>query len=207
MASHQPSHDYLTRLIIPALSLAAAIISLVKDQPHLAGFLAGITLLSIMFSVVLPFAGWITGWRKMRQDDQISRQVWPDLMVLVEQFGRFIDQGRSDSLHGIVLAYSSPSHLAVGQIARQNDFVPSSVLWGPWDQIAHSQQNSRPNRLRLQELTALFTWLIGTYHYHVIQAVFARGASALEPHLTPQIKRDLATSRETVVRFEADYKN
>lgn len=200
------SFDNLTKLVIPALSLAGTIAGIFKDQQRLAMILVGVGVASVAINFAPRLYEGALSRRHSRADDRLAQQVWPDLMMLVERFGKFIDNGRSDTIHGIILRNDPPWGIAIMNIARQNDFVPAAVLWGPWNQIAHSCRDFPADRVRLQESLSLFTWLIGTYQYHVVQVIFHRGAAALQEHLPASTRRDLTVAREAVVRFIADYK-
>lgn len=126
--------------------------------------------------------------------------------MLVDQFGKFIDSGRCDTVHAIVTRCNTPSDLTLAQTVRQQEFIPVNVLWGAWDQLAHNRYNSSPDRFRLQDSISLFTWLIGTYQYYAVQPVFQRGALALRDALTPDQKRDLSMCRDVFIRFAEDYR-
>jgi hypothetical protein len=200
------SFDQLTKFVIPVLSLVGTITSITKEQPLLAVCLLAVLVVSVVVNFAPKAYYRFLHWRRELADDRLAGEAWPELMMLVDQFGRFIENGRRDTIHGIVTRCGTSDDLKFWQMAKQHDFVPASVLWGPWNQLA-SRKNCRPDRLLLQDSVTFFTWLTRTYLYYVANAIFHRSVAALQEPLPEDAKRDLTVAREQVTRFMDDYRD
>lgn len=198
------SFEWLSQIGVPVLMLAGMIASLLKDQPKLAEMLVGATILSLALSGAPGLMGRWKRFRTRARGNKVARDVWPELIRLVETFGKFLDSNRSNTLHGIVMQFSSPERVAIAQALRQQDFVPAGVLYGPWKQLYNLGSDER-DQAHLQQATEQFTWLVGTYSQYVIQPVFSRAANSISEHLTPQLRQELATCRDSLTRFLDDY--
>ena len=196
--------EWLSQIVIPLLGLGATIATVVKDQRRIAVLLAFATILSFAVGATPRIIG---RWRRFRERvraDTVAKAVWPELVRLVGIFGQFLDGNRSDTLHGIVMQFSSPERVAIAQVLRQEDFVPASVLYGPWKQLNDLASNTR-DAAHLQRTTEQFTWLVGTYNQYVIQPVFRRAVQGIREHLTPQLRQELTPCRDGLTRFLDDY--
>jgi hypothetical protein len=196
--------EWLSEFLIPFLMLGGTITTVLKDQPQIAKILAVATIFSVALSVAPSIIGRCKRLRGRVRADRVARAVWPELVRLVGMFGKFIDSNRSNTLHGILMQFSSPERVRIAEILRQQDFVPSSVLYGPWKQL-YNLAAGRSDTAHLQQATEQFTWLVGTYSQYVIQPVFSRAANSIQEHLTPQLRQELATCRDSLTRFLDDY--
>lgn len=115
--------EWLTQVAIPVLALLGTITSVLKDQPRIAGLLALAVLLSLAASLIPLISRRVRSWLTSRRCDRTARTVWPELARLVEIFGKFIDHGRSDTVHGVVSQFFTPQSLTLGHLVRQYDFV------------------------------------------------------------------------------------
>lgn len=198
------SFEWLSQIVIPVLLLGATIATAVKDQPRLAELLAAGIILSFAVSVMPALVRRWSRFRERSRADAVARAVWPELLRLVQVFGKFIDQNRSDTLHGIVMQISTPDRAAFLLLVRQQDFVPASVLYGPWKQLSDLTSKAH-GAATLQQVTEQFSWLVSTYRTYVIEPVFGVASKGFHEPMTPQIRQELTTCRDSLTRFLDDY--
>jgi len=107
--------EWLTQSLVPIVGLLGAITGLLKDQPRIAGLLGLVVLLSLAGSLMPLLKNLIRSWRKSRRENRVARTAWPELDRLVETFGKFIDQGRSDTIHSVI-SQAGPQSAALAQL-------------------------------------------------------------------------------------------
>jgi hypothetical protein len=196
--------DWLTQSLVPIVGLLGAITGLLKDQPRIAGLLGLVVLLSLAGSLMPLLKNLIRSWRKSRRENRVARTAWPELNRLAETFGKFIDQGRSDTIHSVI-SQAGPQSAALAQLVRQYDFIPAPVLYGPWQQVSHGVRDSVRSGAELLRILQLFTGLVWTYHSYVIQPFFSRAPARVQEHLAPEQRQEAAMCRDKLTRFLDDY--
>ena len=205
MPMRRDPFDWLTKFVVPLLALLGTITSLLKDQRQIAMLLAAVVLLSMAISLVPLMSRKMRDWRAIRRYDRAAKVTWPELTRLVETFGTFIGQSRSDSVHGLLGQFSNPHFVAISQLVRQYDFVPAPVFYGPWKQVSDGVNGGIKNHLQIQRIIELFTWLVVTYESYVIHPLFSRVNVQVQQHLTAELKPELEMCRGKLTRFLDDY--
>ena len=143
-------------------------------------------------------------WRSSRGQDRAAKTIWNDFSLLVERFGNFIDERRSDNLHSVLNHPAAQQTPNLRQLLRQCDFVPAPVFWGPWKQT-QERLNETPNAANFLRLIESFNWLVSTYDNHVIRPFFRCALTQLQEPLPPALRQELGMSRDALTRFLDDY--
>jgi len=96
------SFDVITKLLLPALALAALILGQIKGSPP--GFLwalLGLTVFLVIFGFVYtPLTEKRRQWHEQARDIQAVAYALPELRRLARAFAEFVDSGRT--LHYVI---------------------------------------------------------------------------------------------------------
>lgn len=196
---------WITKLVLPILSLLATITSLLRDQPVLAWCLFTLTVVLFASGFYGPVVAGARGLCGRKHDNRLARQAWPDLSALVERFVAFVNPSNADTLHAAATSVHDQAGQDVARVIQAHGIVPISVFYGFWDHVRQHCQQDKRDLGSLQRTIAAFNWLIGTYNYHVVQTVLYRARQELRPLLGPDARSALELSRERFLGFLDDY--
>jgi hypothetical protein len=205
MDSKSPSSfDFVTKLLLPALALAALILGQIKGSPaRFQWAVLGLTAFLVVFGFLYtPFAEKRRQWREQARDIQASAYALPELRRLARAFAEFVDNGRADTLHYLVtneLCQHKQELLAKLSIPPLALFNQPSVYF--------SERASRhlAKARELQGTMMEFHWLVGSYCTFCVVDVFNRFPKDLEPALTPQVKGSLNEFQQRFAAFLNQY--
>jgi hypothetical protein len=205
MGANKPSSfEIVTKLLLPALALAALILGQIKGSPpRFQWALLGLTAVLVVFGFLYaPVAEKRRQWREQAHDIRASAYALPELRRLARTFAEFVDNGRADTLHYIVandLCQHKPELLAQLSIPPLALFNQPSVYF--------SQRASRhlAKARELQWTMMEFHWLVGSYCTFCVADVFNRFPKDLEPALTPQVKGSLNEFQQRFAAFLSEY--
>jgi hypothetical protein len=190
--------DFLTKLVVPALSLVAVIIAQLQQQQRAVLWgLLGFAFLSLAAGFYPAVKTRSKTWIHTRRGKQVARQRFPEFKKFVRQFGEFVDMGRNDTLHYII-----SSELYQGNVAELGKLgLPTVGLFnGFWYHF-----NLRIDRMKpsLADQTILeFYNLVGSYNNTCAIVAFERLPQA---SLTPQVRSSLNAFQQRFVPFLEGY--
>ncbi len=196
--------DLVTKLIVPALSLVASIVALIKDQPKVALALLAILVLSIGVSFYSSLRASVREKLSHRGDARVLQQSLPDFARFLSRFGEFV--------HFPSAGGQSIQDVTLSALCNQNmsDFDRLHML--PVDFFKgycyHLSQRTGGRRLTceaLPEAISELNMLVSDYIRYCIDPVFERFPPDMRPLLTERAKRELNSFRERFVRFLDDY--
>src|SRR5260370_41985438 len=100
------------------------ILSVAKEWPRVAWSLFTLT----VSLVILDFAPMII--RRVRalyirwRDDRTARRVWPEVVILVQRFGPFVDSSRGDTIHAVARDANYPGGGDLVRALQTQSLVP-----------------------------------------------------------------------------------
>jgi len=184
------SFDFVTKLFLPGLTIAAYIIGQVKgNSPRLQWMLLALTVLLVLFGFFFaPFLSMVRERGQRTRDMQATREALPELRRLAGTFAEFVNNGRADTFHYIVL-----NDLCQGDGARLGKLtIPPGDLWYQFS-VYFSERAAR-HTSRASDLRATmmeFHFLVGSYINLCLATVFERLPRDLQPDVTPKVKSSL----------------
>jgi len=200
--SPKSAFDWITKGVIPLLSLIALILAQLKDQKQFQVPL--LVLLSIF--VVAGFGPWLysrsrKAWDRGR-DGSLADDYTERIRSLAAQFGDFIASNRTDTLHAI-LQNEIFSH---DSGAYQKVRLPSRELYEPfWRNLTF--RCKRPARsledfaANVRELSTLVT----SFHNNVVLQLFNYSDNNFRAALGERNRSDLNAFRERYMLFANAY--
>lgn len=209
-ANEQPKNDafdYVSRLILPGLSLVA-LIATRNIKPALSWPLGIFAIVSFVVGLHQPITGAFHRWAENRKDRRTAREAFPELRKFVHRFESFLNMSRSDTLH-----YIAQSEVCDGHGLRYNALaLPELSVWlGFWKYLTERLDRMDAKRqgsiaeLRY-ELLAFFD-LVGTYNHQCVWRLFDALPSNEVQTLTPKAKSSLNAFQQRFAHFLRDYTN
>lgn len=209
-ANEQPKNsafDYVTRLILPVLSLVA-LIATRNIKPALSWPLGIFAIVSFVVGLHQPILGTLHKWSENRKDRRAAREAFPELRKFAHRFESFLTTSSSETLH-----YIAQSEVSEGNGLRYNALaLPELSVWhGFWKDLtdrldrvdAKRQGNIRELR---HELSAFFD-LVGTYNNQCVWRLFDGLPSSEVQTLTPKAKSSLNAFQQRLAHFLREYTN
>lgn len=209
-ANEQPKNntfDYVTKLILPAISLAA-LIATRNIKPALSWPLGIFAIVSFVVGLYQPIVGAFHRWAENRKDRRAAREAFPELRKFVHRFEPFLTMSRPDTLH-----YIAQSEVSEGHGLRYNALaLPELSVWrGFWkdltDRLDRMDAKRQGNITELRyELSAFFD-LVGTYNNQCVWRLFDGLPPSEVQTLTPKAKSSLNAFQQRFAHFLRDYTN
>jgi hypothetical protein len=209
-ANEQPKNgafDYVTRLILPVLSLAA-LIATRNIKPALSWPLGIFAIVSFVVGLHQPIMSTLRKWAENRKDRRAAREAFPELRKFVHQFESFLTTSRSDTIH-----YIAQSEVCEGHGLRYNALaLPELSVWhGFWKYLTDRLDRMDARRQRSitelrYELLAFFD-LVGTYNHQCVWRLFDGLPPSEVQTLTPKAKSSLNAFQQRFAHFLRDYTN
>lgn len=197
--------DYVTRLILPVLSLVA-LIATRNIKPTLSWPLGAFAIVSFVVGLHQPISSTFRKWAEHWKDRRAAREAFPELRRFVHRFEPFLSTSNSDTLH-----YIAQSEVCQGQSQRYNALaLPELSVWHAfWKDLtdrldrmdAKRQRNVRELR---HELSAFFD-LVGTYNNQCVWKLFDGLPPNERQSLTPQAKSSLNAFQQRFTRLLHEY--
>ncbi len=198
----KPSFEHL-RTLLMALSLTAYVITQLSDKhPTESKVLLGFTVLVFAANYSPWFKRQRAKWLERRRDDAVARNAFPKFREFVHRFGEFIDSGRNDTLHAIVLN----EILQRRSDANVRFTLPNMDTWNSW-WLYFWQQIDRQPRTMTEVHAALmeFHSLVGTYTNICVTQIFGYLPANVKAEITPEVKSSLNAFQQRYERFLGEY--
>ncbi len=207
MDSKNPSSfDFVTKLLLPALALIALILGQIRGSPPgLQWALLVLIVLLVGFGFFYaPFATKIRRWREQAREIQATAGALPELRRLARNFAEFVDTGRPDTFHYIVVSELCQGN---GELIAKLP-IPDVSLWYHLS-VYFSQRvvRLRPKMSELQATMMEFHHLVGSYNNMCVAVVFERLPKDLQPAMTPKVKSSLNGFQQRFVSFLKEYED
>jgi hypothetical protein len=197
--------DYVTKLILPVLSLSVVIFK--KDiQPPMFWSLLAVMVVSFAAGFYHPIAVWLQLRRERREDRRVARKAFPELRKFVHRFEEFIGN-QANTLH-----YVAQCDVCDGNGLRYNALgLPELSIWQAFvKNLAERLDRMDPKRASIAELhhdLSAFFDIVGTYDNAYVSLMFDRLPQSERNALTPKGKSSLNTFQQRFTHFIEDYKN
>lgn len=191
--------DFLTRLVVPLGFGVIAVLQ--RDLPsRLAAF--GLVALSLLIGIYHPARQWFSRKIAAWKDRSLVRRALPELRDYVDSFGRFVAQGKNDTLDYVVSqeVYSRgsvPRHRL--QMGRHHTFYTF------WTHVERHATAARPTVAGFIDLFEEFNTLAGNYFYDCIEPIYESMDRSVRDQLTDEARASLEAVRERLVKFRNDY--
>jgi hypothetical protein len=197
--------DYVTRLVLPGLSLLAVIFK--KDiQPPIFWSLLTFMVISFAAGFYHPIAASIRNWSERGEDRRTARAAFPKLRSFAHRFEKFIG-GYSDTLH-----YIAQCDVCQGGGQRYHalglpDLSVWHAFWKDFTDRLDRMNVKHANILELRYAMMAFFDLVGTYDNQCVSALFDRLPQSERDALTPQAKSSLNSFHIRFTHFLKEYEN
>jgi hypothetical protein len=205
MDSKNPSSfDFVTKLLLPALALLALILGQIKGSPpRLQYALLFLAVILVGFGFFYtPLATKIRQLREQAREIQATAGALPELRRLARNFAEFVDTGRTDTFHYIVLCDLCQGN---GELFAKLP-IPDVSLWYHLSvYFCQRVGRLRPKQSELQATMMEFHHLVGSYNNMCVAAVFERLPKDFEPLMTPKAKSSLNGFQQRFVPFLKEY--
>jgi len=199
--------DYVTRLVLPGLSLLAVILK--KDmQPSMSWALLAFMVFSLAVGFYHPAAASLRLWSERREDRRVARKAFPELRKFVHRFEEFID----NQFQVGMLYYIAQCDVCDGDGLRYQALrLPDLSVWRAfWKNLADRLDRMDMKRASISELrhelTAFFD-IVGTYNNECVSLLFDRLPQNDRNALTPNAKSSLNSFQQRFTNFIQEYKN
>lgn len=200
------SFDFVTKLVLPGLTLAAFILGQIKgNSPHLQWSLLAFTVLLVLFGFFFaPFVARIRTRRERLRDIQATRDALPELRRLADAYAEFVNNGRGDTLHYIV---QSELCQGDGRLLAMLPIPPGDL----WYQLSiYFSQRATRHTTHASDLHATmqeFHYLVGSYNNLCVAAVFERMPKDLQSAVTPKVRSSLNGFQQRFASFLKDFED
>jgi hypothetical protein len=196
--------EVLSMLIVPALSLVAAIVALQRDQRVVAWALLGVLFLSFAVGFY-PFVRTRSQqYLSERRDERVARKAFAEFRKCVRRFTEFAaaPHSRTDTLHAIAL-----EELCAGNYANLKKLcvVPAEVFQPFSLQLRSRVDQQEGNLPNLVDGVEELSLLVRSYTQYCVESIFGQFPENLRPLLTDKAKSSLESFRERYVVFLDDY--
>lgn len=198
-ASKPSAFDLLTKLFLPALSLAALIIGQLQQQRSsvLWGLLVFASL-SLAIGFYAPIKAKVQKLIWTWRDERTASRCFPEFRKFVRQFGEFVDTGRADTLHYVALTELCGHDMSKFDRLR----IPASDLFNKFSYHFRTRVERKAPSLRaLQQAVPEFRNLVGSYTINCVLPIFERLPQDLQALLTPQVKSSLNSFQQRYALF------
>jgi hypothetical protein len=156
----KPSNLELTaRVVLPSLTLIAfAVTNLFNKWPRLSWVLIAFGICFSVLSYYSTLKRWFIKWKASWDDRRVARRAFPELLVLVQRFGPFVNRGTSDTLHYIV-----ESDIYQGRADLRADCqLPNIDIWfAQWQYLAERLDRQPKSMRELRPALMEFHFLVG----------------------------------------------
>jgi hypothetical protein len=191
-------------LIVPALSLVAAIVALQRDQRVVAWALLGVLLLSFAVGFYPFVRRRFQRYLSERRDERVARKAFAEFRKFVRRFAEFAaaPHSRTDTLHAIVLDQlcgRDQSKLEKFCLAPGEMFAAFSI------QLRGRVEKQEGNLPSLLDGVEELNLLVKSYTQYCVEQIFGQFPPDLRPLLTDRVKSSLEAFRERYVVFLDDY--
>ncbi len=132
----------------------------------------------------------------------MAKRAFPEFQKFVRQFGDFVDNRRSDTLHAIAMQELCRSNASDLDKLR----VPALPLFtGFCHYFAARTNRQAPSLDALEEAITEFHHLISAYNNWCVNPIFDRFPQELAPSLTPSARSSLNSFQQRFANFLDDY--
>ena len=199
------SFDFITKLLLPGLTLAAYILGQVKGSPpRLQWTLLAVTVFLVLFGFFFaPLKAKMRERSERTRDIRVTRNALPELRRLADNYAEFVNRG-GDTFHYIVesdLCQGDGRRLAMLSIPPGDLWYQLSVYFA--ERAARHSSSARDMRATMME----FHHLVGSYNNLCVAAVFERLPQDLQAAVTPRVKSSLNGFQQRFVLFLKEYED
>lgn len=197
--------DYVERLLLPGLSLAALVLAELKgNSSDLRWALLGLTVFFVLVGFYSPVKSKAQQWLQDRTDKRVTVDALPELRRLSRSFAEFVDTGRQDTLHWII-----DSELCQGNAESLAKLpIPQLSLWYGLSQyflVRVARQTPKVSELRSSLME--FQHLVASYNNMCVAPVFERLPQDLQTALTPKVRGSLNLFQQRFGSFLKEYED
>lgn len=200
------SFDFVTKLLLPGLTLAAYILGQVKgNPPRLQWTLLTLAVFLVLFGFFFaPFMAKMRERGEKSRDTRATSDALPELRRLAETYAEFVNNGRADTLHYIVQTELCQGD---GRLLVKLPIPPGDL----WHQLSvyflerAARHTSRASDLRATMME--FHHLVGSYNNLCVAAVFERLPQDLQSAATPKVKSSLNGFQQRFALFLKEYED
>ncbi len=196
--------EVLSTLIVPGLSLVAAIVALQRDQRIIAWVLLGVLLLSFAVGfyplVKTPFQEYLSEMR----DEKLARKAFPEFRKFVRDFEQFVSPRAGETLHVIV-----QSEVCGSNTTNYDRFglPPVRLFHDWWRHLSPRVGGKRVSLPDFERFVLEFNDLISDFSSDCVRRIFGQFPDDLRPSLNDRAKGSLEAFRERFVRFLDAYRD
>ncbi len=196
--------ETLTKLILPALSLVASIVALLRDQRLLAWLLGAAFMVSLAMSFYPVIIPKIKRVRNRRRDDRRAREAVPTFLKLQRRFEYFVGypSHHTDTLHEILLSDLCNRNVAALDLVH---LLPAHIFTDLCYGIEHRMGREVATLDDLLDVIREVNMMVGWFCGYCTQPVFDRFPPELRSLLTDKARSSLEAFRERFVNFIDDY--
>lgn len=198
--------DFVTKLLLPGLTLAAYILGQVKGNPPLLQWsLLAFTIFLVLFGFFFaPFMAKMRSRSERSRDVRATRDALPELRRLADTYAEFVNNGRADTLHYIVqseLCRGDGRLLVMLPIPPGDLWYQLSVYFS--ERAARHTASASDLRATMME----FHFLVGSYNNLCVCAVLERLPQDLQSAVTPKVKSSMNGFQQRFVLFLKEYED
>ena len=200
------SFDFVTKLLLPGLTLAAYILGQIKGgPPHLQWALLALAISLVIFGFVwAPFRSKMRERDERARDLRAARDALPELRRLADSYAEFVNNGRADTFHYIVESELCQGH--GGMLAKLP--MPPLTLWYELSVYFSERAVRHPfSASGLRATMMEFHTLVGNYNNLCVAAVFERLPQELQAAVTPKVKSSLNGFQQRFASFLKEYED
>ena len=195
--------EYVTRLLLPALSLVALIVtSFTIRRASVSWSLLGLTGLLLIFGFWRPISRSVRNLVGGVRCQRAARRAFPEFRHIVHGFAEFIGTQRNDTLHQIVEreAYQGRTD----QFMRHG--IPEVAIWSSFHRhLLQRIDQKYPSTSEFKELVSEFNDLVGLYDNNCVARVFENSPPEFRERLAPEVRRSLNSFQQRFAAFLDNY--
>jgi len=189
------------KILLPALSLIAYIVTQLSKHRTESKLLLGLTLVLLVGAYYPTVSRRLLLLLERRKDDAVARNAFPKFREMVHRFGEFIDSRTDNTLHAIV-PNEIFRHRADGPAAFR---IPNRELWHGWwtyfwQRIDREHHTMDEMRAALME----FHLLVGSYANYCVSPIFD-APSNVKAEIPQEAKSSLNSFQQRFDRFAGEY--
>ena len=196
--------EVLTKLILPALSLLASTVALLRAQRVLAWALMALFLVSLAMSFYPSIASKIKRVRNRRGDDRRATEALPTFLKLLRRFEYFVGYPtpNNDTLHEILLNDLCNRNQSPFELLH---LLPIHIFTDLCYGIEHRMDREVATLEDLSEVIGEVDLMVSWFCRYCAEPVFSTFPQELRSLLTDRARSSLEAFRERFVNFIDDY--
>lgn len=190
------------KTVLAIIALVASVYFQSDKHPTVAKILIGLTIFLVAATYYAPLnRRLILPFRVRRKDDGVAKVAFPKFREFVHRFGEFLDRGRNDTLHSIVLN-EILQRRADANVAFK---LPNLDTWHSWWLYFWQQLDRQPHTMTEARAGLMeFHSLVGTYTNICVTQIFEL-PSNLKAEIPAEAKSSLNAFQQRYERFLGEY--